>query len=204
MQSELIPVEDWSMLDISSEFLYGDVVWLWNGFMPQNSEIYIQNPEKLPPLILVTDRTLWASLDKGLLKSESFGEAKKMRINNDERWHFMDIMITREDLVAFANSIGKKPPFLFPEEREAPKNIKSLSDGEKTHLLDKQRHRERCQSIAQVLWKQLPDMTIADMIVRDEINGIGCEGKLYGEKTLRKWINKFAPNRKPGRPKKKK
>ena len=62
-----------------------------------------------------------------------------------------------------------------------------------------QRHRERCRAIAELLWGQDPERTIADMIISDEITKYGCEGHNYTEQTLRMWINDLAPDRSPGR-----
>ncbi len=76
-------------------------------------------------------------------------------------------------------------------------------DGElepiKPSLRDTQRHRERCRALAQLLWEQDRDRTIANLINSDELITYGCEGKIYGEKIVRNWINDLAPNRSPGR-----
>ena len=60
-------------------------------------------------------------------------------------------------------------------------------------------HKERCRAIAALIWSKSPDVTIADMILRDEIAVFGCEGKIYSGGTLRNWINDLCPNRAPGR-----
>jgi hypothetical protein len=62
-----------------------------------------------------------------------------------------------------------------------------------------QRHKEQCRVVAERLWREDPNTTIQDMIFSDEITRDGCEGKVYAEKTLRKWINDLCPNRRPGR-----
>jgi len=77
-------------------------------------------------------------------------------------------------------------------------NGTSCSDPEKK-LRNNQRHRERCRAVAQMLWDSTPNVTIADMILCNEITKYGCEGKVYGEKIVRSWINDLAPNRDPGR-----
>lgn len=66
-----------------------------------------------------------------------------------------------------------------------------------------QRHRLACIEAAKNIWKVHRSMTIADMIQRNEIAN-ACEGKLYGEKTIRKWIQSECPDPKRGRPKNKK
>ncbi len=49
-----------------------------------------------------------------------------------------------------------------------------------------------------------PSMTISDMILRDEVNGIACKGsqRNYNETTLSRWIKDLHPQGQPaGRPK---
>ena len=62
-----------------------------------------------------------------------------------------------------------------------------------------QRRKERCRAIAELLWKENQNITIADMICKDQITKIGCEETKYGEKVLRDWIKNLCPNRNPGR-----
>ncbi len=68
----------------------------------------------------------------------------------------------------------------------------------KKKLTPVQRHKEECRMVAKSLWKEYSDMTIADMIQRDEICH-ACEGKVYTEKTLRNWIKDLCPDPSPGR-----
>lgn len=70
---------------------------------------------------------------------------------------------------------------------------------DKTLARPSQRHKERCRAIAALLWANDPNVTIADMVLRDEIALYGCEGKNYTEQVLRTWISDLCPNRKPGR-----
>jgi hypothetical protein len=65
-----------------------------------------------------------------------------------------------------------------------------------------QRHRLACREAAEKIWREKPNLTIEDMIQRDEIAN-ACEGILYREKTIRNWIKDLCPNRKPGRRKEK-
>ncbi len=69
-------------------------------------------------------------------------------------------------------------------------------------LRPQQRHKRACRAAAEKIWVESPDMTIEDMIQRDEIAN-ACEGILYREKTIRNWIKDLCPNRKPGRRKEK-
>lgn len=59
-----------------------------------------------------------------------------------------------------------------------------------------------CQVVAEQLWKMNPDLTIAEMSQRDEIQ-ILCGAQNYqGVNTVRNWIKAIAPleKRQPGRP----
>jgi hypothetical protein len=69
-------------------------------------------------------------------------------------------------------------------------------------LRAEQKHRLACREAAEIIWKKNPNLTIEDMIQRDEISN-ACEGILYREKTIRNWIKDLCPDRKPGRRKKK-
>ena len=59
-------------------------------------------------------------------------------------------------------------------------------------------HREKCRKIAKKLWKDDPRLTIVDMSFHDEINA-AFDGKVYTEKTIRRWIKDLNPNKSPGR-----
>lgn len=64
-------------------------------------------------------------------------------------------------------------------------------------------YKEACRRAAKAKWAKNPKITIADMILSNEINE-ACDKKLYSETALRKWIKDLCPNRKPGRRPKKK
>lgn len=65
-------------------------------------------------------------------------------------------------------------------------------------LRPNQRHKIECRRIAAQIWEKEPNVTITDMILRDEI-AKACAPKTYAEKTLREWINNLSPDRSPGR-----
>ena len=60
------------------------------------------------------------------------------------------------------------------------------------------RHKRECRKIAKLIWSKNPEITIADMILSNDINK-ACDGHLYDEKVLRSWINDLCPDRSPGR-----
>ena len=65
-------------------------------------------------------------------------------------------------------------------------------------LRPNQRHKIECRTIAERIWENEPNVTITDMIWRDEI-AKACETKVYKESTLWDWVKDLCPNRSPGR-----
>lgn len=107
----------------------------------------------------------------------------------------------RDDLLAFAESRGEKPRFLYPETRGNQVNPK---------LRNQQRHQARVRALAEYFWSlELesgpPYSTKKEMTKRPELRAIGCEendpinGRSYGIETLEEWIKDLNPDRKPGR-----
>ncbi len=105
------------------------------------------------------------------------------------------------------------PDFWFGVEYRWPEDRHEMEDGEETSsdavidaapiegpdkLAPVQRTKVTCQNIAAYLWKESPDMTIADMVKRDEVQRLGGGGH-YSEKTLRKWLSQVAPPSVKGR-----
>lgn len=61
-------------------------------------------------------------------------------------------------------------------------------------------HKKEVCKVANKLWREDKSMTIADMVISDEINLIKKkDGTNYSERTLRNWIRSIAPSNKPGR-----
>ena len=87
------------------------------------------------------------------------------------------------------------------KERYLEKVYKCVEDKKSTR--PSYRHRKASRQIAKDIWAKNPEITIADMIRDNEIAN-ACDGKLYDEGVLRKWIKDLCPNRKPGRRPKKK
>lgn len=76
--------------------------------------------------------------------------------------------------------------------------IRPSQENQERRLRPSQRHKAACRKVAASLWGKDPSITIAAMIQKDEIRD-ACEGKVYKEKTIRRWIKDLCPNRKPGR-----
>jgi hypothetical protein len=70
-------------------------------------------------------------------------------------------------------------------------------------LRPEQKDRIACRAMAEILWRENPEITISEMIFRDEI-AKACHIHYKDDKTIRNWIKDLAPSRKPGRRKKKK
>lgn len=83
-------------------------------------------------------------------------------------------------------------------EKEHKIEPKTPGNQNRPKLRPNQWHNLRSREVAKELWKKDPKITIADMIMRDEI-AAACDGRLYNEKTLRKWIKDLCPDRLPGR-----
>jgi len=125
-----------------------------------------------------------------------------------------DIYISKEEVEKWSLIFDKPLPIFWYSEDEIEYHDKKRAEyheyalkvalAEKTvkkkKLTPVQEDRLLCQKIATRLWEKMPDMTIAAMILRDEIQ-IEGNGKHYTPKTLRKWLSKVAPLhvKKPGR-----
>lgn len=73
-----------------------------------------------------------------------------------------------------------------------------IDNSNRKDLLPSQRHKISVIKVARALWEEDPTITIADMAHLDAINRV-CDGKVYSENTIRKWIKEYCPNRAPGR-----
>lgn len=111
------PITDYTLFDLTDEFILEEVVWLWNDLMSDPNGTQLDKQETLPPVIWATGRYFEAALEKGLLKSETYAEYKQKRDNNERCEQWLSIYLSRKDLVKFALSQNRKPLFLFPEER---------------------------------------------------------------------------------------
>ncbi len=69
------------------------------------------------------------------------------------------------------------------------------------NLRPNQKHRLEIRKIAELKWKNNPELTIVDIANDDEVNKKAQrkDGSNYAENTIRKWIKDLNPNPKPGR-----
>ncbi|MBI4667466.1 MAG: hypothetical protein HY751_13775 [Nitrospinae bacterium] len=186
---EKTPIVDYAYCDYTNAFIFEEIPWYWAGYIPPHESIEY-DPLVIPPEIRMNESLIERGIRMGFL--QWYTESVEKIDDEGGRSKLEYMYIPKYDLIALAEKINVKPAFLFPEVR----GISSLSD---KPLRNNQRHRERSRAIAQLLWKQNLKIKIEDMIHSDEINGIACEGKIYGPKTLRNWVNDLCPNRNPGR-----
>jgi hypothetical protein len=143
------------------------------------------------------------------LNSSDFSKEVLRRLYNDETevegyWAGQTKTIHLKNLFsAFLENLFKKetlPYFLKCIDME----VSDLKDFQAQHPelprrpRPSQRHKKACREIAGRLWKEDPHLTIAAMILKDDINA-ATEGKVYAEATLWTWIHELCPDRSPGR-----
>lgn len=101
--------------------------------------------------------------------------------------------------------------FMDDESEEIDGESNDLANKDETNadreskLRANQKAKIACQQIAEHLWKELPEINIANMVEHDFIQKYGG-GAHYENETVRSWIQDLAPSNikgKRGRPKKK-
>ena len=87
--------------------------------------------------------------------------------------------------------------FILKDERV---NIYERKTTEKK-LTYRDEQQTKCREFAAQIWNKDPQVTIADMIFRDELAPytVNKKGDMYTEKTIRNWIKDLCPNRSQGR-----
>ena len=160
----------------------------------------------------VKDKTFWfhgeyASTESCSLNSDPYSSV------DEKVWGWlMEKMELEEQKITWTGLNADKPSEKKIQEEELEKIDRQLekinakidagSSGngqiEPKKLLPCQRHRKAVQDIAEKIWSKEPGLTIVDMSKRSEIIH-ACEKETYSERTLRKWIKDFCPNRDPGR-----
>lgn len=124
----------------------------------------------------------------------------------------LGVYLDQTEVMRWCFNAGKELPDFWFEPDEVQAQWEFLNRGRLTaastpKLRPDQEDKAKCQGIARGLWKQHPDMTIADMARRREILVEG-NGKAYtGKNTLRNWLKEVAPEavrKRRGRPKKQK
>jgi hypothetical protein len=126
---------------------------------------------------------------------ETDGLKNKLLKNPSEAWKIVELLDKPEEAKAeikiLVNSYYKKN-----QVAEFEKKLQPIGSNKK--LRPSQKAKIECRKVAEKLWEKHPNMTIADMIMKDEIVK-ACENKIYAEKTIRDWIKDLCPNRSPGR-----
>jgi hypothetical protein len=95
---------------------------------------------------------------------------------------------------------GDLPSFLAYIDQKKREDIIKTDPTERQKLRPDQEDRQTCQDIAASLWNEYEILDLKHMINLPDIQKIAGNGKLYKEKTLRKWLSEIAPERakKPG------
>lgn len=60
-------------------------------------------------------------------------------------------------------------------------------------------HRHRVAALAELFWRDEPNLTKVEMSQKPELIEIGCHRKKYTPSTIQRWIKESNPNREPGR-----
>ena len=139
-------------------------------------------------------------LKKHLMQSE-----KRLSTVRDLDWNEIEPPASeteaKEIITELVNSLFKMEDV---EEFEKQFGIKGKADkppepvSSPRKLRPDQIHRIECRKVAKRLWQENPTITIADMILKDEINVL-FSGKTYTENTIRNWIKDLCPDRSAGR-----
>lgn len=103
-------------------------------------------------------------------------------------------IVTREDLINWANAKGLKPVFLFGQ--------KITSINKPAALSESQMHKKEFQKNAKAMWEKNLNLTRTEIIESPEM--LFYKNNYRGKHTLRNWIKEVdpIPNRPAGRPKK--
>lgn len=59
--------------------------------------------------------------------------------------------------------------------------------------------KQRCRVVAEIIWRNDPQTTLARVFRHAWIQEVACEGKPPTEKTFREWVKDLNPDRRPGR-----
>lgn len=127
MKLELIPIDDYAYFDLRDRFEEEEVCLLWCAYLPVTNSNFVD----LPSEILMMLMCLREAREKKLIEYESCPYGTILPDGDIELSHFdFAYYYKRKDLVKFAESLGKKPLFLFPEEREPrpPQDIATYMD----------------------------------------------------------------------------
>jgi hypothetical protein len=112
--------------------------------------------------------------------------------------------VSREHLVEWANSLGQKPKFLFPEERNAPKRkkptSKALAEAPQEVVVRKeiaprpnQIIKARCQVVALMLWEQDITLSQKEIVAHPLMKKHGYQNGSFDERTLLLWVSDVDP-----------
>lgn len=192
---------DYEIYDIKQSFRINDAAKLWceiEQVTERNKKHYNIIRNTMVEAILMGDLEC-------LLTDEEFD-----KYGADYIPPYIDMygrFVLRDDLIAWANSLGKKPPFLFPEERNAPKKKKPKANGQPEPVQEvvikkeiaarpNQLIKARCQAVAGMLWDENINYTQKEIVAHPAMKKHGYQDGIFIERTLLLWVSKVDPRRK--------
>jgi hypothetical protein len=112
--------------------------------------------------------------------------------------------VLRDDLIAWANSLGQKPKFLFPQERNVTKKKKSralINEEVPQEIIIKkeiaprpnQIIKARCQVVASMLWDQNTQYTQKEIAAHPDMKKHGYQNGSYDIRTILLWVSEVDP-----------
>jgi len=104
---------------------------------------------------------------------------------------------------ALIQTLAKITELNVAKEKEVKKTPPKIKDNTKLNV--HQQAELKCRAVAKQLWKEFPQMRIAEVSRHEEMVEVSKwpDGTLYVENTVRGWISDLCPDPKRGRPRKK-
>lgn len=189
---------DYEIYDIKQSFRINDAAKLWceiEQVTERNKKHYNVIRNTMVEAILMGDLEC-------LLTNEEFD-----KYGADYIPPYIDMygrFVLRDDLIAWANSLGKKPQFLFPEERNALKKKKPKAHGQLEPVQEvvikkeiaprpNQLIKARCQAVAGMLWDENINCTQKEIVAHPAMKKHGYQNGTFEERTLLLWVSEVDP-----------
>ncbi len=189
---------NYSLYDIKQSFRINDVARLW-------CEIEQINERNKKHYNIVRNTMVEAIMmgDLGCLLSDEEYD----KYGPDYIPPYIDMygrFVLRDELVAWANSLGQKPKFLFPEERNAPKRKKAtqgaVAQQPQEVIIKKeiaprpnQIIKARCQVVALMLWEQDITLSQKEIVAHPLMKKHGYQNGSFEERTFLLWVSDVDP-----------
>jgi hypothetical protein len=184
---------DFRVFDLRDEFTLEEASLAWTGM--ERADGYGIGPSE------VVFKTLQLAAESGELPVsrvlyEKDGELFGSPVEDQTNWRMS--IISRTELVKFAEKRGQRPKFLFPEQRNIDEGLPRVEDARK--LRPSQVDKAVVQAIGRMLWDENPKLMIEGLAKLPAIKEYG-NGRHYQESTVRSWLAEVDPrdsNKKKG------